>query len=107
MLALGLGVPVANKALVLAMVGVQKMMSGSDGFWMILILAQIGMLGAGRWSFDDRIYATLVDWMKPSHGTGNIGQLATRCHRRCRVWRYRLCGKAATLAGPFDAYRPA
>ena len=70
MLALGFGVPVANKAL-LAMVGVQMMMSDSDGFWMILILAQIGMLGAGRWSFDDRIYAMLVDWMKPSHGTGN------------------------------------
>jgi len=71
MLALGLGVPVANKALVIAMIGMQMMMSDFDGFWMILLLAQIGMIGAGRWSFDDRIYAMLVDWMKPSHGTGD------------------------------------
>ncbi len=71
MLALGLGTPIANKTLVLATVGMQMMIGEFDGFWMILLLAQIGMLGAGRWSFDDRIFAMLVDWMKPRHGTGN------------------------------------
>jgi len=71
MLALGLGVPVANKALVIATVCMKMMIGDFAGIWMILLLAQIGMLGAGRWSFDDRINAVLVDWMKPSHGTGN------------------------------------
>ncbi len=52
MLALGLGTPIANKTLVLATVGMQMMIGEFDGFWMILLLAQIGMLGAGRWSFD-------------------------------------------------------
>jgi NADH dehydrogenase/putative oxidoreductase len=71
MLALGLGVPVANKALLIAAACVKMMMGDFAGIWMILLLAQVGMLGSGRWSFDDRINAVLIEWMKPSHGTGD------------------------------------
>ena len=71
MLAFGFGLPVANKALVIATVCTKMLMGDVAGTWMILLLAQIGMLGAGRWSFDNRINVVLVDWMKPSHGTGN------------------------------------
>ena len=71
MLALGLGVPVANKALLIAAACVKMMIGDFAGIWMILLLAQVGMLGAGRWSFDDRINAVLIEWMKPSHGTGD------------------------------------
>ncbi len=71
LLALGLGAPIANKALVIALVSTQMMFGTPDGFWMILLLVQIGVLGAGRWSIDDRIFDMLVEWVKPSHGTGN------------------------------------
>lgn len=70
MIALGLGASVANKVLVIFLIGMQMMAGGPNGFWLILLIAQIGMLGAGRWSFDDYISAGVVNWMKPRHGVG-------------------------------------
>src|SRR5258708_12308155 len=65
MMALGLGVPVANKAL-LAMVGVQMMMSDSDGFLMILFLSQLVMLGARPCPFHHRTSPLLIDRLEPA-----------------------------------------
>lgn len=70
MIALGLGTSIANKALVVFLIGMQMMVGEPSGFWLILLIAQVGMLGAGRWSFDDYISAGVVNWMKPSHGIG-------------------------------------
>ena len=72
-LALGLGATIANKVLVIAMLGTQMMNGDASGLWMISLLVQIGILGAGRWSFDDGIFNRLVEWMKPNHGTGDTG----------------------------------
>ena len=73
MIALGLGASLVNKVLVIFIVGLQMMTSDSNGFWLVLLLAQVGMLGAGRWSFDDCIYTRVINWMKPSHGIGATG----------------------------------
>jgi NADH dehydrogenase FAD-containing subunit/uncharacterized membrane protein YphA (DoxX/SURF4 family) len=69
MLTLGLGATVVNKAFAATIVGSQ-MMTASDaaGFWMILLMARFGIIGAGPFSFDHYLYNRLTEWMKPSHG---------------------------------------
>src|SRR5579859_264619 len=70
MLGLGLGATIVNKLLGAAVFGMQMMASqDSAAIWMILLLARFGVIGAGPWSFDSLIYARLVQWLKPSHGT--------------------------------------
>ncbi len=69
LLAFGLGATVINKVLAAAIVGTQMMTAGSAaGFWLVLLLARFGVIGAGPWSVDEWIYNRLLDFMKPSHG---------------------------------------
>src|SRR5258708_28661805 len=42
--------------------------SDTEGSWMILLMAQIGIIGAGQFSFDSYLYNRLTEWMKPNHG---------------------------------------
>ena len=72
-LALGLGTPIVNKMLVIFIVGLQMMTNDMNGFWLVLLFIQVGLLGAGPWSLDDPISARLNAWMKPSHGKGVTG----------------------------------
>jgi NADH dehydrogenase FAD-containing subunit/uncharacterized membrane protein YphA (DoxX/SURF4 family) len=69
MLTLGLGATVVNKVFAATIVGSQ-MMNASDttGFWMILLMARFGIIGAGPFSFDNYLYNRLTEWMKPNHG---------------------------------------
>ena len=70
MLALGLGASVINKLLAGAVFGVRMMTAGGPAsLWMILLLARIGVIGAGPWSLDEVIHKRLLDWIKPRHGT--------------------------------------
>ncbi len=70
LLGLGFGATVINKVLAAVVLGVRMMTTGtSAGVWMILLLARVGVIGAGRWSFDAHIYRWLAKWIKPSHGT--------------------------------------
>jgi NADH dehydrogenase/putative oxidoreductase len=71
MIALGLGTSVANKVLLLVALGTHMIMGHTDGFVLSLVLALVGVLGAGPWSFDDLTYARLVEWMKQSVSKGD------------------------------------
>jgi putative oxidoreductase len=63
MLGLGLGATIVNKLLLATVFGMQMMTSReSAAFWMILLLARFGVIGAGAWSIDSLIYARLVEW---------------------------------------------
>jgi NADH dehydrogenase FAD-containing subunit/uncharacterized membrane protein YphA (DoxX/SURF4 family) len=69
MLAFGFGATVINKLLAAAVLGVQMMTTGGpEGLWMILLMARIGIIGAGPWSLDEVIYLRLLEWIKPRHG---------------------------------------
>jgi NADH dehydrogenase/putative oxidoreductase len=69
MLGFGLGASIINKVLAAAVIGAQMMThSDSSSVWMVLLLAQIGVVGAGRWSVDEILGRRLAAWMKPSHG---------------------------------------
>jgi NADPH-dependent 2,4-dienoyl-CoA reductase/sulfur reductase-like enzyme len=69
MLTLGLGATVVNKVFAATIVGSQ-MMNASDttGFWMILLMARFGIIGAGPFSLGNYLYNRLTEWMKPNHG---------------------------------------
>jgi NADH dehydrogenase/putative oxidoreductase len=70
MLAFGFGTSVINKLLAAAVLGVQMMTGGeSAGLWMILLMARIGVIGAGPWSLDEAISERFLEWIKPRHGT--------------------------------------
>ncbi|HZC17662.1 MAG TPA: FAD-dependent oxidoreductase [Caulobacteraceae bacterium] len=70
MLALGVGATIINKLLAAVVFGTQMMTANmAASFWLILLLARFGVIGAGPWSIDAWLYERLVRWMKPTHGT--------------------------------------
>jgi NADH dehydrogenase FAD-containing subunit/uncharacterized membrane protein YphA (DoxX/SURF4 family) len=69
MMTLGLGATVVNKAFAALIVDSQMMTAGDTAsFWMILLMARFGIIGAGPFSFDNYLYNRLTEWMKPNHG---------------------------------------
>ena len=69
MMTLGLGATVVNKAFAAVIVDSQMMTAGDTAsFWMILLMARFGIIGAGPVSFDNYLYNRLTQWMKPNHG---------------------------------------
>jgi len=64
-----LGATVVNKAFAAVIVDSQMMTAGDTAsFWMILLMARFGIIGAGPVSFDNYLYNRLTQWMKPNHG---------------------------------------
>jgi NADH dehydrogenase/putative oxidoreductase len=70
-IALGAGAAIANKILIFAAFGMQLMGSDINPLWLSLVLAQIGVIGEGRWSLDVVLSTRMRQWVKPSHGKTN------------------------------------
>ena len=69
MMALGLGTTVVNKVYAALIVGSQMMgVNDAASFWMVLLMARYGIIGAGPFSLDSYLYNRLTEWMKPNHG---------------------------------------
>jgi len=69
MLGLGFGASLINKVLAAAALGAGMMAGGeSASVWLVLLLARIGIISAGPWSFDRLLDQKLARWMRPSHG---------------------------------------
>lgn len=70
-IALGAGAAIANKVLIFTAFGMQLMASDVNPLWLSLVLAQIGVIGEGRWSVDALLSTRIRQWIKPSHGKTN------------------------------------